>query len=41
MILKVLENINDSEKIKEVKNEVLKLTERFPLYKETEKIKGE
>ena len=41
MILKVLENINDSEKIKEVKNEGLKLTERFPLYKETEKIKGE
>ena len=41
MILKVLENINDSKKIKEVKNEVLKLTERFPLYKETEKIKGE
>ena len=41
MILKVLENINDGEKIKEVKNEVLKLTERFPLYKETEKIKGE
>ena len=41
MILKVLENIHDSEKIKEVKNEVLKLTERFPLYKETEKIKGE
>jgi len=31
MILKVLENINDSEKIKEVKNEVLKVTERFPL----------
>jgi len=41
MILKVLENINDSERIKEVKNEVLKLTEKFPLYKETEKIKGE
>ena len=41
MILKVLENVNDKEKIKEVKNEVLKLTERFPLYKETEKIKGE
>jgi len=33
MIIKVLENINDDEKIAEVKNEVLKLTEKFPLYK--------
>ena len=33
MIIKVLENINDNEKIAEVKNEVLKLTEKFPLYK--------
>ena len=34
MIIKVLENVNDDEKIAEVKNEVLKLTEKFPLYKE-------
>ena len=33
MIIKVLENVNDDEKIAEVKNEVLKLTEKFPLYK--------
>ena len=33
MIIKVLENINDDEKIAEVRNEVLKLTEKFPLYK--------
>ena len=33
MIIKVLENINDDEKIAEVKNEVLKLAEKFPLYK--------
>ena len=31
MILKVLENVNDKEKIKEVKNEVYKLTKKFPL----------
>lgn len=34
MIIKVLENVNDDEKIAEVKNEVLKLAEKFPLYKE-------
>ena len=33
MIIKVLENVNDDEKIAEVKNEVLKLAEKFPLYK--------
>ena len=33
MIIKVLENVNDDEKIVEVRNEVLKLTEKFPLYK--------
>ena len=33
MIIKVLENVNDAAKIAEVKNEVLKLTEKFPLYK--------
>ena len=33
MIIKVLENVNDDEKIAEVKNEVLRLTEKFPLYK--------
>ena len=33
MIIKVLENVNDDEKIAEVKNEVLKLSEKFPLYK--------
>ncbi len=33
MIIKVLENVNDDEKIAEVKNEVLKLAENFPLYK--------
>ena len=33
MIIKVLENVNDDKKIAEVKNEVLKLTEKFPLYK--------
>ena len=33
MIIKVLENVNDAVKIAEVKNEVLKLTEKFPLYK--------
>ena len=33
MIIKVLENVNDDEKIAEVKNEVLKLVEKFPLYK--------
>ena len=33
MIIKVLENINDENKISEVKEEVLKLTEAFPLYK--------
>ena len=33
MILKVLENVNNEEKISEVKKEVLKLTEKFPLYK--------
>ena len=33
MIIKVLENVNDDEKISEVKNEVLKLAEKFPLYK--------
>lgn len=33
MILKVLENVNNEEKISEVKEEVLKLTEKFPLYK--------
>jgi len=33
MIIKVLENVNDDEKIGEVRNEVLKLTEKFPLYK--------
>ena len=32
-ILTVLENINDSEKITQVKEQVLKLTEKFPLYK--------
>lgn len=34
MIIKVLENVNDDGKIAEVKNEVLRLTEKFPLYKE-------
>ena len=33
MIIKVLENVNDDGKIAEVKNEVLKLAEKFPLYK--------
>ena len=33
MIIKVLENVNDDEKIAEVKNEVLKLAGKFPLYK--------
>ena len=33
MIIKVLENVNDAAKIAEVKNGVLKLTEKFPLYK--------
>ena len=33
MLIKVLENVNDDEKIAEVKNEVLKLAEKFPLYK--------
>ena len=33
MIIKVWENVNDDEKIAEVKNEVLKLAEKFPLYK--------
>ena len=33
MIIKVLENVNDDKKIAEVKNEVLKLAEKFPLYK--------
>ncbi|BBM56971.1 serine hydroxymethyltransferase [Leptotrichia trevisanii] len=33
-ILTVLGNINDSEKIAQVKEEVLKLTEKFPLYKD-------
>ncbi len=33
MIIKVLENVNDDGKIAEVKNEVLRLTEKFPLYK--------
>lgn len=33
MIIRVLENVNDDEKIAEVKNEVLKLAEKFPLYK--------
>lgn len=33
LIVKVLENINDEVKINEVKQEVLKLTEKFPLYK--------
>lgn len=32
-ILTVLGNINDGEKISQVKEEVLKLTEKFPLYK--------
>ena len=32
-ILTVLRNINDSEKIAQVKEQVLKLTEKFPLYK--------
>ena len=32
-ILTVLENINDSEKITQVKEQVLKLKEKFPLYK--------
>ena len=32
-ILTVLGNINDSEKIAQVKEQVLKLTEKFPLYK--------
>ena len=32
-ILTVLENINDSERITQVKEQVLKLTEKFPLYK--------
>ena len=33
MIIKVLENVNDDDKIAEVRNEVLKLTEKCPLYK--------
>jgi len=33
MIIKVLENVNDDEKIAELRNEVLRLTEKFPLYK--------
>ncbi|MDO5089634.1 MAG: serine hydroxymethyltransferase [Leptotrichiaceae bacterium] len=36
MILKVLENVNDDEKIKEVKNEVSELTKKFPLYRKSE-----
>ena len=36
MILKVLENINDEQKIKEIKNEVYELTKKFPLYREAE-----
>lgn len=32
MIVKVLENINDEEKISEVKKEVVELTKKFPLY---------
>lgn len=32
MIVKVLENINDEEKIAEVKKEVIELTKKFPLY---------
>ena len=32
-ILKVLKNIDNDEAIAEVKEEVLKLTEKFPLYK--------
>lgn len=32
MIIKVLENINDEEKIAEVKKEVIELTKKFPLY---------
>ena len=32
MIVKVLENINDEEKIAEVKKEVVELTKKFPLY---------
>ena len=32
MIIKVLENINDEEKIAEVKKEVVELTKKFPLY---------
>lgn len=34
MIVKVLENVNDDAKIAEVKEEVLKLTKKFPLYKD-------
>lgn len=34
MILKVLENINDEDKIAELKKEVLQLTEKFPLYRD-------
>lgn len=34
MIVKVLENVNDDAKIVEVKEEVLKLTKKFPLYKD-------
>lgn len=33
LIVRVLENINDDNIIAEVKNQVLKLTEKFPLYK--------
>lgn len=33
MIVKVLENSNDENKIKEVREEVLELTKKFPLYK--------
>ena len=32
MLVKVLENINDEEKIAEVKKEVVELTKKFPLY---------
>ena len=33
MIIKVLENANDENKINEVKSEILELTKKFPLYK--------
>ena len=34
LILKVLNNINDENVIKEVKNDVIELTGKFPLYKD-------